>query len=231
MLGTGVNVIAIVAGGLIGTVFGKIIPEKMRSTILQGLGLAIMLIGLQMAIKTGNMLVVIASLVLGAITGELIDIEEKLNRLGKHLETRLSRQRHGRFTKAFVTASLVYCVGAMANVGALQDGLNGDHSILFAKSALDGITAVIFSASMGIGVIFAALPVLIYQGSISLFAGALQGILSDPVVLEMGAVGGLLILGIGINMLKIKEIKVANLLPGIFIVIPVVIMFEYLGMY
>ncbi|NLO97370.1 MAG: DUF554 domain-containing protein [Peptococcaceae bacterium] len=231
MLGTGVNVIAIVAGGLIGTVFGKIIPEKMRSTILQGLGLAIMLIGLQMAIKTGNMLVVIASLVLGAITGELIDIEEKLNRLGKHLETRLSRQRHGRFTKAFVTASLVYCVGAMAIVGALQDGLNGDHSILFAKSALDGITAVIFSASMGIGVIFAALPVLIYQGSISLFAGALQGILSDPVVLEMGAVGGLLILGIGINMLKIKEIKVANLLPGIFIVIPVVIMFEYLGMY
>jgi len=231
MLGTGVNVIAIVAGGLIGTVFGKIIPEKMRSTILQGLGLAIMLIGLQTAIKTGNMLVVIASLVLGAITGELIDIEEKLNRLGKHLETRLSRQRHGRFTKAFVTASLVYCVGAMAIVGALQDGLNGDHSILFAKSALDGITAVIFSASMGIGVIFAALPVLIYQGSISLFAGALQGILSDPVVLEMGAVGGLLILGIGINMLKIKEIKVANLLPGIFIVIPVVIMFEYLGMY
>ena len=231
MLGTGVNVIAIVAGGLIGTVFGKIIPEKMRSTILQGLGLAIMLIGLQMAIKTGNMLVVIASLVLGAITGELIDIEEKLNRLGKHLETRLSRQRHGRFTKAFVTASLVYCVGAMAIVGALQDGLNGDHSILFAKSALDGITAVIFSASMGIGVIFSALPVLIYQGSISLFAGALQGILSDPVVLEMGAVGGLLILGIGINMLKIKEIKVANLLPGIFIVIPVVIMFEYLGMY
>ncbi|NLL53130.1 MAG: DUF554 domain-containing protein [Peptococcaceae bacterium] len=231
MFGTQVNVIAIVAGGLIGTIFGKIIPERIRNTILQGLALVVILIGLEMALETGNILIVIASLVLGAIVGELIDIECRLNQFGKYLETKLSRRGRGNFTKAFVTASLVYCVGAMAIVGALQDGLNGDHSILFAKSALDGVTSIIFSASMGIGVIFAALPVLIYQGSIALFAGILQGILSDAVIVEMTAVGGLLIFGIGINILQIKDVKVANLLPSIFFAIPLVILFNYLGIY
>lgn len=230
MLGTIVNFIAIVLGGLVGGLFSKAFPDKLKNTVIQGIGLTVMIIGLQMAIKTNNILIVIASLVLGGLLGEGIDIEARLNQFGRFLETKLASKGEGQFTKAFVTASLVYCVGAMAIVGALEDGLNGNHSILFAKAALDGITAIIFSSSMGLGVAFSAFPVLLYQGSISLFAGLLQGILSEPVVLEMSAVGGLLIFGIGINMLGIKEIKVGNLLPGIFISVPMVFLFQFFGL-
>jgi hypothetical protein len=189
-----------------------------------------MIIGLQMALKTNNVLIVIASLVLGGILGEGVNIEARLNDFGGFLENKLSKKGEGQFTKAFVTTSLIYCVGAMAIVGALEDGLNANHSILYAKSALDGITAIIFASSMGIGVIFSALPVFVYQGSISLFAGLLQGVLSEPVVLEMSAVGGLLIFGIGINMLGIKEIKVGNLLPAIFVAVPMAILFNSFGL-
>ncbi|MGI6450814.1 MAG: DUF554 domain-containing protein [Desulfitobacteriia bacterium] len=229
MLGTTVNLLAIVFGGIAGILFGKAFPEKLKNTLIQGIGLTVIIIGLQMALKTNNVLIVIASLVVGGIIGETIDIEESLNNLGRLLEKKLSGGGEGKFTKAFVTTSLIYCVGAMAIVGALEDGLNGNHSILFAKSALDGITAIIFASSMGVGVIFSAIPVFIYQGGIALFAGLLQGILSDLVVLEMSAVGGLLIFGIGINMLGIKEIKVGNLLPGIFIAVPLVLLTEQLG--
>lgn len=229
MLGTIVNFIAIIIGGLTGVFFGKAFSDKLKTTVIQGIALAVLIIGLQMALKTGNVLIVILSLVLGGIIGEGIDIEAGLNKLGGILEEKLSTKGEGKFTKAFVTTSLIYCVGAMAIVGALEDGLNANHSILFAKSALDGISAIIFSSSMGVGVIFSALPVLVYQGSISLFAGLLQGIISDAVVNEMSAVGGLLIFGIGINMLGIKEIKVGNLLPGIFVTVPLVFLFQYFG--
>lgn len=226
MLGTIVNFIAIVFGGMVGFFFGKAFPEKLKNTVLQGVGLTVMLIGLQMALRTSNVLTLIASLVIGGIIGESIDIEHQLNNIGDFLEKKLSKKGNGQFTKAFVTASLIYCVGAMAIVGALEDGLNGNHSILFAKATLDGITAIVFSSSMGIGVVFSAIPVFLYQGSIALFAGLLQGVLSETVVVEMSAVGGLLILGIGINMLGIKEIKVGNLLPGIFIAVPIVLLFR-----
>jgi uncharacterized membrane protein YqgA involved in biofilm formation len=229
LLGTIVNFIAIIIGGLTGVFFGKAFSDKLKTTVIQGIALAVLIIGLQMALKTGNVLIVILSLVLGGIIGEGIDIEAGLNKLGGILEEKLSTKGEGKFTKAFVTTSLIYCVGAMAIVGALEDGLNANHSILFAKSALDGISAIIFSSSMGVGVIFSALPVLVYQGSISLFAGLLQGIISDAVVNEMSAVGGLLIFGIGINMLGIKEIKVGNLLPGIFVTVPLVFLFQYFG--
>lgn len=229
MLGTIVNFIAIVMGGLVGGFFSKAFPEKLRNTVIQGVGLTVIIIGLQMAIKTNNVLIVIASLALGGLIGESVDIEARLNQFGKFLESKLAAKGEGQFTKAFVTSSLVYCVGAMAIVGALEDGLRGNHSILFAKAALDGITAIIFASSMGLGVVLSAVPVFLYQGSIALFAGLLQGILSESVVLEMSAVGGLLIFGIGINMLGIKEIKVGNLLPGIFISVPLVIIFQHFG--
>jgi len=230
VFGTTVNLLAIALGGLAGVFFGKAFPEKLKVTVIQGIGLTVMVIGLQMAMKTSNVLIVIASLVIGGIIGEWIDIEARLNHLGQRLERKLSKKGEGQFTKAFVTTSLIYCVGAMAIVGALEDGLNGNHSILFAKSALDGITAIIFASSMGIGVIFSAVPVFIYQGSIALFAGLLQGILSESVVVEMSAVGGLLIFGIGINLLDIKEIKVGNLLPGIFLAVPFVMIIKYFGL-
>ena len=229
MLGTTVNFIVIIIGGLVGVFFGKYFSDKLKDTVIQGIALAVLVIGLQMALKTNNVLIVILSLVLGGVIGETIDIQARLNNFGKFLEKKFSSQGNGLFTKAFVTASLIYCVGAMAIVGALEDGLNGNHSILFAKSALDGISAIIFASSMGIGVMFSAIPVFLYQGSIALFAGRVQGLLSESVVIEMSAVGGLLIFGIGITMLGIKEIKVGNLLPGIFLAVPLVMLFEIFG--
>ncbi|WP_407306062.1 DUF554 domain-containing protein [Desulfosporosinus sp. SB140] len=233
MLGTIVNTIAIVIGGFTGLLFGQALPEKMKSTVIQGIGLVVLLIGGSMALQTKNSLVIIASLVIGGIIGEWIDIELRLKEFGQWLENKFAKngEKTG-FTKAFVTASLIYCVGAMAIMGSLESGLKGNHNILFAKSMLDGISAIVFASSMGIGVVASAAPVFLYQGAITLGAGLLQGILSGPVIGEMGATGGLLIVGIGINILEIKEVKVGNLLPGIFLAIPITLLFTklHLGM-
>ena len=233
MLGTIVNTAAIVLGGLLGLLFGQALPEKMKKTVIQGIGLAVLLIGGSMALQTKNPLIVIASLVLGGVIGEWIDIELRLQHFGQWLEQRLAKngQVTG-FTKAFVTASLIYCVGAMAIMGSLESGLKGNYNILFAKSMLDGISALVFASSMGIGVLVSAVPVFVYQGAITMSAGLLQGILSAQVIAEMSAAGGLLILGIGFNILEFKEIKVGNLLPAIFIAVPLTILFTkfHLGM-
>ncbi|MDP4125542.1 MAG: DUF554 domain-containing protein [Bacillota bacterium] len=229
MLGTIVNTLAIVLGGLLGLLFGQALPEKMKRTVIQGIGLSVLLIGSSMALQTKNPLIVIASLVIGGIIGEGIDIELRLQHLGGWLEGKLSKGGPAvGFTKAFVTTSLIYCVGAMAIMGSLESGLKGNHNILFAKSMLDGISAIVFASSMGIGVLVSAIPVFFYQGAITLTAGLLQGVLSPQVISEMGATGGLLIVGIGINILEIKEIKVGNLLLGIFIAIPITILFTKL---
>ncbi|MHB8125089.1 MAG: DUF554 domain-containing protein [Desulfitobacteriaceae bacterium] len=221
MLGTIINVLSIIIGGLIGLIFGKAFPEKMKNTVIHGIGLAVLLIGGSMALQTKNHLIIIGSLVLGGIVGEIIDIEFRLQQLGKWLEKKITRgEGIGQFTKAFVTSSLIYCVGAMSIMGALESGLKGNNSILYAKAMLDGVSSIVFASSLGIGVILSALPVLIYQGGISLSAGLIQGVLSGSVVNEMSATGGLLIVAIGLNILEIKEIKVGNLLPGIFMAIP-----------
>ena len=233
MLGTIVNTVAILVGGLIGLLFGKAFPEKIKSTVIQGIGLAILLIGGSMALQTKNPLIIISSMVLGAIIGEWIDIELRLLNIGQWLERKLTKNGQGSgFVKAFITTSLMYCVGAMAIMGSLESGLTGMHNILFAKSMLDGITALIFASTMGIGVLVSALPVLLYQGTITMAAGLLQGILSVQVIAEMSATGGLLILGIGFNILGFKQVKVGNLLPAVFVVVPITILFTklHLGM-
>lgn len=233
MLGTIVNTVAILFGGLFGILFGHALPEKMKSTVIQGIGLTVLLIGGSMALQTKNPIIVIGSLVIGGILGEWIDIEQKLKLLGDWFEKKFTKKNgNSNFSKAFVTTSLIYCVGAMAIMGSLESGLKGNHSILYAKSMLDGISAIVFASSMGVGVMLSAIPVLLYQGSITLAAGMLQGILSNQIIGEMSATGGLLIVGIGLNILAIKEIKVGNLLPGIFISIPLTILFSsfHLGM-
>lgn len=229
MLGTIINSVAIIVGGLLGIIFGNALSEKMKTTLIQGLGLAILLIGTSMALQTKNTLIVIASLVIGGIIGEGIDIERRLQQFGQWLEKILARgKKQGNFTKAFVTASLIYCVGAMAIMGALESGIKGVHDILFAKAMLDGISAIVFASSMGIGVIASVIPVFLYQGGITISAGLLQGVLSTPVITEMSATGGLLIIGIGLTILEIKEIKVGNLLPAIFMAIPLTMLFNVL---
>jgi len=225
LLGTIVNAVAIVLGGILGLLFGQALTEKMKTTVIQGIGLAVLLIGGSMALQTKNPLIVIGSLVVGGIVGELIDIELRLQQLGEWLERKVSQGgEEGGFTKAFVTASLIYCVGAMAIMGSLESGIKGNHSILYAKAMLDGITAIVFASSMGAGVIASAVPVFIYQCAITLSASMVQGILSSTVVAEMSATGGLLIVGIGLTILQIKDIKVGNLLPAIFVAIPLTLL-------
>lgn len=230
MLGTIVNTIAIIVGGALGLIFGNALSTKMKLTLIQGIGLAVLLIGGSMALKTNNALVVIASMVIGGAIGELIDIELRLEHFGMWMENKTGQGEDGRFTKAFVGTSLIFCVGAMAIMGSIESGLKGNHTILMAKSMLDGISAIVFASSMGIGVLFAAVPVFLYQGAITLGAGLLQGIISPAIITEMSAVGGLLIFGIGLNILEIVEIKVGNLMPGIFVAIPLTILFSRLNL-
>lgn len=219
MIGTLINCAAIILGSALGLFLRRGMKDSVSKTVMQGIGLSVILIGLMGAIKTSNTLLVILSMVIGGVIGALIDIDARMNRLGAYAQKKLSRgdDPNNTFAKGFVTASLVYCVGAMAVVGALDSGIRGDHSTLIAKAMLDGVSAIVFSSSLGIGVMLSAVPVLLYQGAIALLGNAIAPLLSDVVITEMSAVGGLLIAAIGINMLLDKDIKVANLLPAILI--------------
>lgn len=216
MLGTLVNFSAIIIGSIIGILFKNGIPEKVSNTIMQGLSLCIVFIGISGAIKGSNILLIIISMVIGSLIGELIDLDNLLQKLGDKLEEKF-KGKGIKISEGFVTASLLFCVGSMAIVGSLQSGLEGNHTILFAKSMLDGISSIIFASSLGIGVMLSSFSVLIYQGAITLAASSLKGILIQSVVTDMTAVGSLLIIGLGFNMLNITKIKVANLLPAVFI--------------
>ncbi|MCP4020905.1 MAG: DUF554 domain-containing protein, partial [Desulfobacteraceae bacterium] len=196
MLGTIVNCAAIIAGSLVGALFKKGIPDNYNKTVMHALGLATILIGIKGALGCDDILVVIISLAVGTLIGEFLGIENGLESLGKFLETRLVKG-NGNIAKGFVTATLIYCVGSMAIVGSIESGLTGNHDTLFAKATLDGIASIIFTSSLGIGVIFSAVPVLLYQGSITLMAGLLKPFLIAQVVSQMTSVGGLLIVAIG----------------------------------
>ena len=219
MVGTLINTVAILVGTALGLLLRKGIPERLRETVVQGQGLCVILIGLSGALKTGDTLCMIICMVAGALIGAAINIEKRLNDLGTFLERKVTRGQGetGSVAKGFVSASLLFCVGAMAIVGAMDSGLRGDHSTLIAKSALDGISAIFFASSLGIGVGLSAFAVLIYQGAIALLAMWIEPLLTQAVITEMSAVGGLLIMGIGLNMIYDKHIPVGNLLPAIFL--------------
>jgi len=226
LIGTIVNAAAICAGALIGVALKKGIPDQVKSTVMQGLGLAVVLVGFQMAFQTRNPMIVIASMVLGGLLGEILKLEDRINRLGQRLEKRVGSQNGGEVGRAFVTTSILFCVGAMAVTGAIEDGLVGQPNTLFAKSMLDGISSIIFASTMGIGVIFSAVPVFIYQGSITLGAAWATAFISPWAIAELTATGGLVILGIGLNILDLTKIRVANLLPAIFIAAGIVSILE-----
>ncbi|MEJ2657620.1 MAG: DUF554 domain-containing protein [Desulfobacterales bacterium] len=216
MLGTIVNTLAIIAGSLLGLVFRGGIPKKYQITVMQAISLAVILIGLKMAFKTDDVLLVIFSLVIGSLLGELLKIENRIKNLGKRLETRFAKAGDG-IAKGFVVASLVFCVGSMAIVGSMESGLTGNHQTLFAKSALDGLSSIIFASTFGIGVLFSSISVFVYQGFITVTASLMKPFLIPTVIDQMSGVGGLLIMAIGFNLLEIQKIKVGNMLPGIFI--------------
>ena len=216
MLGTIVNSITIIIGAIIGVIIKKGIKESYKTIVMDGIGLSVIVIGIMGAIKSENIILVIISIALGGILGELIAIEKKLDNLGNSLEKRLGA-KDSNFSKGFVTASLIFCVGAMAIIGSLEAGIQGDYSTLFAKSIIDGITSLIFASTLGIGVAFSSISVFIYQGIITFFANSVKDLLTFEVIREMSAIGGILIMGIGINILGLKKIKVGNLLPAVFI--------------
>ncbi|MBL4933390.1 DUF554 family protein [Clostridium paridis] len=218
MLGTIVNFIAILIGGSLGLFIKGGLPKRFMDTIMNGIALCIIYIGVSGAIKSEQMLLIVVSIVIGSLIGELVNIDGKLIALGNFIESKSKKSSEGvSISQGFVTASLLFCVGAMAIVGALEGGLSHKHDILFTKSILDGITSIILSSTLGIGVLLSAFCVLIYQGIIVLGSSLLQGILTTSIITEMSAVGSLLILGLGLNMLGITKIKVANMLPGIIV--------------
>jgi len=219
MLGTIVNALAIVAGSLLGLLFSKGIADNYKEIILSGVGLSVLLIGVKSALVSGDLMVVIFSVILGALLGEWLNIEKKLEGLGTYLESKVTAKSADSksFARGFVTASLVFCVGSMAIVGSLESGLTGNHQTLFAKSVLDGVTSVIFASTMGLGVMFSAVAVFLYQGIITLTAVFMKSFLVPETIEQMTSVGGLLIMAIGFNMLKITKIRVGNMIPAIFL--------------
>lgn len=220
LLGTLVNAIAIIIGSLLGKLLSGI-PEGMRQTVLQAIGLAVIILGLTMSFGTKNFLLLIFSMVLGSIIGEALKIETRLNQLGEWLERKMGGSKQGSIATGFVTATLVYCIGAMAVLGAMDSGLRNNHDILYTKSMLDGFSAIIFTSTLGIGVAFSAVPVFLYQGAIALLSTQIYSIVSkemlDMILVEVTAAGGLMIIAIGINILEIRKINVANMLPALVV--------------
>jgi uncharacterized protein len=227
MTGTIINVIAILVGGTVGAVLGGRLPERVRHTVMAGMGLFVLAIGLQMFLKTANSLIVLASLVVGTLLGEWWQIEEGIRWLGRVLERRIMPQngtaedhqaRQERFVRGFFTASLLFCVGPIAILGSIQDGLSGNYQLLAVKSVLDGFASIAFASSLGVGVLFSALPILIYQGGIALAATQVQPFISNSMMTEMTATGGILLMAIAISsLLEIKPIRAGNLLPALII--------------
>jgi uncharacterized membrane protein YqgA involved in biofilm formation len=219
MFGTIINALAIIAGSLLGLFFRKGIADNYREIIMSGISLSVVLIGIKSALGSDNLLIVIFSIVIGALIGEFLRIEERLEQLGRFLEKKVASKSDdsSSFVRGFVTASLVFCVGSMAIVGSLESGLTGNHQTLFAKSVLDGITSIVFASAMGLGVLFSSFAVLLYQGMITLAAVFMKSYLVPETITHMSSVGGLLIMAIGLNMLKVTTIRVGNLLPGIFL--------------
>lgn len=220
MLATIINAALVLLGSIVGLLFQNRISQRVTATITQGLALCVLFIGVSSAIKTADSLCMILSMVFGILIGELVDIEKRLDQMGEFLRSKLRQEGDGsRFTEGFVTASLLYCVGSMAVMGALRAGIYGDYSILISKGVLDGITSITFAAAMGVGVAFSALPVLIYQGALTLIFAAMGPVLEEAVVTEMSAVGGAIIFAISLNMLNLSKVKlkVGNMLPAIFL--------------
>lgn len=222
LLGTLINAALIIAGTLIGRALRNI-PDKMKETVMYAIGLAVVVLGLQMGFESQNFVVVIISLVLGTVIGEWANLDQKLNDFGHWIEVKLgAKESKGSIAQGFVTATLIFVIGAMGVIGALESGLSNEHGVLISKGIIDGFTSIILASTLGIGVLLAAAPVFVYQGLIALFATQISLIIPeaalDMFIAEMSATGGVMIVAIGLNLMGITKIRVANLLPGILVV-------------
>ncbi len=218
MYGTIVNSIAIVIGSVIGVLFQHRFPKKIQQIVFQGLGLSTLLIGTQMALKVENILTLIFSLVIGGIIGESINLDLRMEHFGNWIKSKI-KSKDVKFTDGFVAASILFCVGAMAILGSLDEGIRGDRTVLYTKSILDGFASIALAASMGIGVAFSVIPIFLYQGGITILSNHVQSLFSSQMIQQLTSVGGLLIVGISFNLLEIKKIKVTNLLPSLILIV------------
>ena len=236
MTGTIINVAAVILGSLVGLLVGNRIPEKTRQTLISVMGLYTLAYGVFIFTKTQNMLIPLLSLVMGTIIGELLKIEEGLNSLGERIQRKLAiwnpnlTGESQKFVTGFVSASLLFCIGPMAILGSIQDGISGDFQMLAIKSLLDGIGSIAFASTLGVGVMFSAVVILVYQGAISLLSGWIGQGFGDAAVAEMTATGGVILVGIGIsNLLQIKKIRTGSFLPAIFLAVLIVLLLNALG--
>lgn len=239
MIGTLINFATVILGGTLGLIIGGHLPERIKVIVVTAIGLMTIVLGVSSAILTENALIPLVALVLGAIIGELLDIDKGINSLGDWLKLRFDKAGSGQnFTTAFVVASLQFCVGPLTILGAINDGLTGNYSLLAIKSVLDGFSAIIFASTFGFGVLFAGATVLIIQGGISLLAGYIKPLLvsvpnahmsAQPRVIELSAVGGVILIGLALNILDIKRFKVANLLPALVLAPLIVILLNTFG--
>jgi len=218
MIGTIINSAAIIAGGLIGLFFHSRLPEKITKIVFQGLGLVTLFIGFSMAIESNNYLIIISSIVIGSIIGEAIDIDKFINIIADKIKT-LTKQNNNKFSEGLITAFLLYCIGSMTILGAIEEGLGNEPNLLLAKSVMDGFSSIALAAAMGIGVIFSIIPLIIYQGGLTLLAAYAGDYFSSIIITELTSVGGILLIGLGISILEIKKIKVVNMLPALLVVV------------
>jgi len=224
LIGTLINIATVIIGGVLGFLFGSRLPERLRQTVVAGLGLFVLVYGVYNFIQTKNPLVVLGSVLIGSLLGEWWKIEDSLGKMGKFLEARFSgNDRSNRFVHGFLVASILFCVGPMSILGSIQDGLTGNYSILATKSILDGFAALAFTSTLGIGVMFSVIVILVYQGGISLLAAQLNHVITTPMMTELTATGGILLVGIAISsLLEIKQIRMGNFLPAL-IVAPLIV--------
>ncbi len=224
MTGTLINAGAIIVGSTAGMLLNARLPRRVTDIVFQGLGLFTLYVGFTMAFRTSHMLLMIFSIVLGSILGELMGLESGMERLSEKLKTRL-KSSNEKFTEGMITAFLLYCMGSMTILGAFEEGLGGEPNLLLAKSVLDGFSSVALASALGLGVMFSVIPLLIYQGGLTLLAAQLQDLLTEVVIDELSAVGGLLLIGLGINILEIKRLRIMNMLPALVIIVVLTLVF------
>lgn len=221
MTGTFVNILAIIAGSVIGIIIHDRLPKRFVTIVFQAIGLFTLFIGVSMALETEHILLIIISLVLGSIIGELLNLEKKINSFADRLKKKL-KSKNEKFSEGMITAFLLYCMGSVTIIGAIDEGLRDDPNLLFMKSIMDGVSSIALASAMGIGVAFSVIPLLLYQGGITLFASYIGEFFSETVIIELTAVGGILLLGLGINILEIKKLKILNMLPSLLVIVALV---------
>lgn len=221
-LGTIINVITVLLGGSLGLMIGSRISKQINVAIINVFGIATIAIGMQMFLKTENILVLLFSLAIGTFIGEILAIQDFIERTGQRLEKQFSKGPQGQFSRAFIVTSILFCVGPLTILGSIQDGLTGDYTLLATKAMLDGVTAIMFAATMGVGVLFTVLTIILVQGSLTLTAGFIEVFLTQSVIAEITAAGGIMMMAIGLGILEIKKLRTANMLPAL-IVVPVMV--------